>query len=100
MFSSRGGCWPSGDDETGSVDGGRRSEFFRDLAGGRFLALAEAGAAGGEAEFDQLVGLFDKAILEPGWIHVQCAAEGQKPRGHVLEAFRDNGQMFYKVYNA
>ena len=43
---------------------------------------------------------FDKAILEPGWIHVQCAAEGQKPRGHVLEAFKDNGQMFYKVYNA
>lgn len=43
---------------------GRRSDFFRDLAGGRYLALAEASAAGGAADFDQMVGLFDKAILE------------------------------------
>lgn len=43
---------------------GRKSDFFRDLAGGRYLALAEARAAAGEADFDQLVGLFDKAILE------------------------------------
>ncbi|KAB2968441.1 MAG: benzoyl-CoA reductase subunit A [Thermoanaerobaculia bacterium] len=42
----------------------RKSDFFRDLAGGRFLALAEAAARRGPARFDRLAGLFDKIILE------------------------------------
>ena len=42
----------------------RKSDFFRDLAGGRFMALAEAAARGGGARFDRLAGLFDKTILE------------------------------------
>ena len=42
----------------------RKSDFFRDLAGGRFLALAEAAGRGGAARFDRLAGLFDKTILE------------------------------------
>jgi benzoyl-CoA reductase subunit A len=41
----------------------RKSDFFRDLAGGRYMQLAEQAARGG-APFDPLVGLFDKAILE------------------------------------
>ena len=42
----------------------RKSDFFRDLAGGRFLALAEAAARRQEAAFDRLAGLFDRTILE------------------------------------
>ncbi len=42
----------------------RKSDFFRDLAGSRFLKEAEGIARRGEVSFDGLVGLFDKAILE------------------------------------
>jgi benzoyl-CoA reductase subunit A len=44
----------------------RKSDFFRDLAGSRYLAHAEAivRRKGEIAPFDVLVGLFDKAILE------------------------------------
>lgn len=41
----------------------RKSDFFRDLAGGRYAELAEQEAAEGGAPFDPLAGLFDKAIL-------------------------------------
>jgi benzoyl-CoA reductase subunit A len=37
----------------------RKSDFFRDIAGSRYLRLAE-----GEGRFDFLAGLFDKAILD------------------------------------
>ncbi len=42
----------------------RKSDFFRDLAGSRYLSLAEDVAAARELSFDRLAGLFDKAILE------------------------------------
>ncbi|HEX5041282.1 MAG TPA: BadF/BadG/BcrA/BcrD ATPase family protein [Candidatus Polarisedimenticolaceae bacterium] len=42
----------------------RKSDFFRDLAGSRYLALAEEGAREEGLAFDRLAGLFDKAILE------------------------------------
>ena len=42
----------------------RKSDFFRDLAGSRFLQLAEEASRDGGAPFDRLVGVFDKAILE------------------------------------
>ena len=42
----------------------RKSDFFRDLAGSRFLQLAEEVSRDGAAPFDRLVGVFDKAILE------------------------------------
>jgi benzoyl-CoA reductase subunit A len=41
----------------------RKSDFFRDLAGSRYLARAEKIAKDMELSYDQLVGLFDKAIL-------------------------------------
>lgn len=41
----------------------RRSDFFRDLAGGRYHTLAELQAAERGVDFGALVGLFDKAIL-------------------------------------
>jgi benzoyl-CoA reductase subunit A len=42
----------------------RRSDFFRDLAGGQYLKLAEDTAKTRGVRFDTLVGLFDKAILQ------------------------------------
>ncbi|MBP1605004.1 MAG: hypothetical protein H6Q08_378 [Acidobacteria bacterium] len=42
----------------------RKSDFFRDLAGSRYLALAEAEARATGVGFDTLAGLFDKAILD------------------------------------
>ena len=41
----------------------RRSDFFRDLAGSRYLRAAEEMARARGLRFDALVGLFDKAIL-------------------------------------
>jgi len=42
----------------------RKSDFFRDLAGSRYLALAEGEARTTGVGFDLLAGLFDKAILD------------------------------------
>jgi len=42
----------------------RKSDFFRDLAGSRYMELAEQRAKSGDVSFDPLVGLFDKAILD------------------------------------
>ncbi len=42
----------------------RKSDFFRDLAGSRYLGHAEACARSKRVPFDRLVGLFDKTILE------------------------------------
>jgi benzoyl-CoA reductase subunit A len=42
----------------------RKSDFFRDLAGSRYLALAEQETRAHGVPFEQLAGLFDKAILE------------------------------------
>ncbi|MEZ5318745.1 MAG: benzoyl-CoA reductase subunit A [Vicinamibacterales bacterium] len=42
----------------------RKSDFFRDLAGSRYMPLAEADARDSGVSFDQLLGLFDKAILD------------------------------------
>jgi benzoyl-CoA reductase subunit A len=47
-----------------SADASRKSDFFRDLAGGRFMALAEEAARELKVNFDMLAGLFDKVILE------------------------------------
>ncbi len=44
-------------------DSERKSDFFRDLSGGRYLALAEERTARDGVDFDRMVGLFDKAIL-------------------------------------
>jgi len=42
----------------------RKSDFFRDLAGSRFLELAQGQARVKDLSYDRLVGLYDKAILE------------------------------------
>jgi len=47
------------------AEGGRRkSDFFRDMAGSRYMHLAEQASRERGASFDRMAGLFDKAILE------------------------------------
>ncbi len=51
-------------DELYAAGAARKSDFFRDLAGGRYMSFAEEQSLDCGANFDQLAGLFDKAILE------------------------------------
>jgi benzoyl-CoA reductase subunit A len=65
----------------------RKSDFFRDLAGSRYTKLAEAEARGTRLGFDQLVGLFDKAILD---VENSAEAAGQF-ESHMRAARRASG---------
>ncbi len=63
----------------------RKSDFFRDLAGSRYLALAEGEARRGAIPFERLAGFFDKAILrvenapmEEGRFAAQVATASQR----------------------
>ncbi|MCC6785616.1 MAG: benzoyl-CoA reductase subunit A [Planctomycetes bacterium] len=47
-----------------AADAQRKSDFFRDLAGSRWMELATGLSRGVTGAFDRLAGLFDKAILE------------------------------------
>jgi benzoyl-CoA reductase subunit A len=63
----------------------RKSDFFRDLAGSRYLAFAEGEARSRRVAFDRLVGLFDKTILE---VENVTAAAGAFDR-HARAALAD-----------
>jgi benzoyl-CoA reductase subunit A len=65
----------------------RKSDFFRDLAGSRYMQLAEAETRSTGVGFDQVVGLFDKAILD-----VENSAEAAgKFEDHVRAALVHSG---------
>jgi len=65
----------------------RKSDFFRDLAGSRYMQLAEAEARESGTSFDQLLGLFDKAILD-----VENSAEaGGRFEDHMRAAIAASG---------
>ncbi|MCI0340033.1 MAG: acyl-CoA dehydratase activase [Planctomycetales bacterium] len=59
---------------------GDRSRFFRDLAGGEFLRLAEEAAAAGRARFETLMSLSDRSML---------AVENRVPEGDIAALVRD-----------
>jgi len=63
----------------------RRSDFFRDLAGGRWAELAEQEAVERGVGFEGLVGLFDKAILVVENTPLPPGSFGR----HIEEALRD-----------
>jgi len=77
------------------ADGSRRkSDFFRDLAGSRYMQLAETESRAAGVGFDQVVGLFDKAILgvensaeAAGYFedHVRAALAGHPDPDGALE---------------
>jgi benzoyl-CoA reductase subunit A len=65
----------------------RKSDFFRDLAGSRYMALAETESRAAGLAFDHLLGLFDKAILD-----VENSAEATgRFEDHVRSAMRVAG---------
>ena len=65
----------------------RKSDFFRDLAGSRYMQLAEIEARERGVSFDQLVALFDKAILD-----VENAADAAGGfEGHLRPALASAG---------
>jgi benzoyl-CoA reductase subunit A len=63
----------------------RKSDFFRDLAGSRYVSFAESIARSKGVAFDRLVGLFDKSILE---VENVSAREGAF-EAHAYAAFED-----------
>ena len=56
----------------------RRSDFFRDLAGARFVTLAEPVCAANHLAFDLLLNLYDKSIIE---------VENRPPAGAMEASF-------------
>jgi benzoyl-CoA reductase subunit A len=64
----------------------RKSDFFRDLAGSRYVHHAEAVARSRRVAFDRLVGLFDKTILEVENVSAGEGAFSAHARG-ALEDF-------------
>jgi benzoyl-CoA reductase subunit A len=52
----------------------RKSDFFRDLAGARFMALAQDAATAAGVSYDLLLNVYDKAIIE---------VENRPPRGEI-----------------
>ena len=56
----------------------RKSDFFRDIAGGRYLALAEEIARDADLPYDLLLNVYDKSII---------AVENRPPKGELSDKF-------------
>jgi benzoyl-CoA reductase subunit A len=57
----------------------RKSDFFRDIAGSRYHALAEAVARDGGLPYDLLLNVYDKSIID---------VENRPPAGNLSDRFR------------
>jgi benzoyl-CoA reductase subunit A len=57
-------------------DARRKSDFFRDLAGSRFMAVGQEAAKAANLPYDLLLNLYDKAIIE---------VENRPPRGEIKD---------------
>ena len=58
----------------------RRSDFFRDIAGSRFMAIGEPLCRGAGISFDLMLNLYDKSIIE---------VENRPPEGAMQGKFRE-----------
>ncbi len=61
-----------------ATDAKRKSDFFRDIAGSRFMALAQEIAKGSRVSYDLLLNVYDKAII---------AVENRPPSGEMKEKY-------------
>jgi benzoyl-CoA reductase subunit A len=59
----------------------RKSDFFRDIAGSRYLALGEQVAKAAGIRYDQLLNAFDRSIIE-----VENRVYGESTSRHLLAA--------------
>ncbi len=57
----------------------RKSDFFRDIAGSRYLAIAEEVARDAELAYELLLNVYDKSII---------SVENRPPSGELSEKFR------------
>ena len=57
-------------------DARRKSDFFRDLAGSRFMAVGQETARAAGLSYDMLLNVYDKAIIE---------VENRPPRGDIAD---------------
>ncbi len=57
----------------------RKSDFFRDIAGSRYLAIAEEVARDADLAYELLLNVYDKSII---------AVENRPPAGNLSEKFR------------
>lgn len=62
-------------------DAKRKSDFFRDIAGSRYLALGEQVAKDAGIRYDQLLNAFDRSIIE-----VENRVYGESTSRHLLAA--------------
>lgn len=60
-------------------DSDRKSDFFRDIAGSRYLAIAEEVAREADLPYDMLLNVYDKSII---------AVENRPPKGTLSENFK------------
>ena len=58
--------------------GSRKSDFFRDIAGSRFMKIGEEVAKAASLPFDRLLNIYDKAIIE---------VENRPPGGGMTDKF-------------
>ena len=59
----------------------RKSDFFRDIAGSRYLAVGEAVAKEAGVRYDMLLNVFDRSIIE-----VENRVYGDSIKPHLLDA--------------
>jgi benzoyl-CoA reductase subunit A len=59
----------------------RKSDFFRDIAGSRYLAVGEAVAKEKSLRYDMLLNVFDRSIIE-----VENRVYGESIRPHLMKA--------------
>ena len=59
----------------------RKSDFFRDIAGSRYLAVSEAVAKEAGVRYDMLLNVFDRSIIE-----VENRVYGESIKPHLLAA--------------
>src|SRR5512145_1429116 len=59
----------------------RKSDFFRDIAGSRYLAVAEQVAKEAGLRYDMLLNVFDRSIIE-----VENRVYGESIRPHLMKA--------------
>ena len=61
----------------------RKSDFFRDIAGSRYLAVGEAVAKDAGVRYDMLLNVFDRSIIE-----VENRVYGDSIKPHLLTALK------------
>ena len=67
----------------------RKSDFFRDIAGSRFMSLAESAGRQAPLSFETLLNIYDKSILDVERTVSPDEAVARQMRNGLSRAFRD-----------